>query len=124
MFQKFAVVVFAGVLAGCASKSSEITPAYVSPLLYQNYSCNQLAEEAARITARAQQVAGVQDSQRTTDGIAVTVAVVVFWPAAFAIKGDGNTAAELSRLKGELETIEKVAIQKKCAIKFERPKES
>jgi hypothetical protein len=29
------------------------------------------------------------------------MALVLFWPAAFTIKGDGQTAAELARLKGE-----------------------
>lgn len=93
---------------------------YVSPLSYQNYSCQQLAEEATRVSSRAQQLAGAQDSKRTSDGVAITVAVIVFWPALFAVKGDDNTTAELARLKGELETIEKVSIQKKCAITFQR----
>jgi hypothetical protein len=30
-------------LAGCASSSAEITPAYVSPFIYQNLNCQQLA---------------------------------------------------------------------------------
>jgi len=44
----------------------------------------------------------------------------VFWPAAFFIKGDKETAAQLARLKGELEALEKISIQKKCGITFER----
>jgi len=50
-----------------------------------------------------------------------TAALVIFWPAAFFVKGDGATAAELSRLKGEMETIERVADEKGCGITFARP---
>ncbi len=36
------------------------------------------------------------------------------------IKGDGQTAAELGRLKGEFETLEKVSIEKNCNLKFQQ----
>src|SRR5580765_7148390 len=79
-----AVAAFATVVAGCASRSSDITPAYVSPITYQNHNCQQLAMEAQAISARAAQVSGAQDQKRTNDQIATGVAIVVFWPAAFS----------------------------------------
>lgn len=93
-------------------------------MTYQNYTCPQLAEEAQRISSRATTVSGNQDSKATTDAVATGVAIVVFWPAAFMIKGDGTTAAELAKLKGEMEAIERVSVQKKCNIQFNRPKET
>jgi hypothetical protein len=42
-------------------------------------------------------VAGNQDQKRTNDAIATTVAVVIFWPAAFLVGGDGPAAAELGK---------------------------
>jgi hypothetical protein len=36
------------------------------------------------------------------------------------LSGDGPTAAELSRLKGEMEALETVSIQKNCGIQFKR----
>lgn len=107
-------------LCGCASSSSDITPQYVSPLQYQNYTCTQLAEEARSVSSRAAQVAGVQDGKRTNDAVATTVGVVIFWPALLMMKGDGATAGELARLKGELEAIERISIQKKCGIEFRK----
>ena len=74
----------ATIVAGCASRSSDITPAYVSPITYQNHNCQQLAMEAQAISARAAQVSGAQDQKRTNDQIATGVAIVVFWPAAFS----------------------------------------
>ena len=52
--------------------------------------------------------------------MATTVGVVLFWPALFFIAGDGPKAAELGRLKGEMDAIESAAIQKKCGIQFKR----
>lgn len=50
------------------------------------------------------------------------VALVLFWPAMFAVGGDGQTAAELARLKGEMDAIEQTSIARNCGIKFEREK--
>jgi len=111
-----------GLLAACASSSSDIRASYVSPIQYQSYTCKQLGEEAERVSARAIEVAGLQDSARTQDAVVTTVGVVVLWPVLFAIKGDRQTAAELGRLKGEMEAIEKVSIQKQCGIEFQRTK--
>ncbi len=47
------------------------------------------------------------------------VGLVLFWPTLFFLEGgDGPEAAEYARLKGERDAIEKVSIQKKCAIEF------
>jgi hypothetical protein len=110
----------AATVAGCASKSNEITPAYVSPIMYEGHTCKQLALEAQGVSARAAQVSGAQDSKRTNDQIATGVAIVVFWPAAFLVGSDGQTAAELAQLKGQMVAIEQASIQKKCGIQFQR----
>jgi hypothetical protein len=105
-------------LTACATASDKIAPSYISPMVYDAYSCRQLAEEAQRISARASAVAGAQDSQRTQDQITTGVAIVVFWPAAFFVGGDKQNAAELARLKGEMEAIEQTSIRKNCGIQF------
>jgi len=110
----------AATLAACASSSETVTGSYVSPLQYQNYSCQQIGEEAQRISARVAQLSGVQDQKRSNDAIATTAAVIIFWPAAFLVGGDDQTTAELARMKGEFETIEKVSIQKNCGIQFQK----
>ena len=108
-----------GALAGgCASSSDKIAAQYISPLQYQNYSCSQLGEEAQRISARVAQVSGVQDQKSTNDTIATTAAIIIFWPAAFFVSGNDQTTAELSRLKGEFESVEKVAVQKNCGLQI------
>jgi hypothetical protein len=48
-------------------------------------------------------------------------AVVIFWPAAFFLGGDKQTAA--GRMKGQIVAVEQASITKKCGIQFqgERP---
>ncbi|MBI5112057.1 MAG: hypothetical protein HZA68_08785 [Rhodovulum sp.] len=109
---------------GCAKRADQIAATYVSPYQFDALSCSQLAEEAHRVSARASHVAGVQDEKATRDAVATTVAVVVFWPAAFFVGGNDQQTAELARLRGELEAIEQVSIRKKCGIQFQRPQMS
>jgi hypothetical protein len=108
----------AAAAAGCASYSEKVPATYVSPILYENLSCKQIAEEASRVSRRAAEAAGVQDSQATRDSVVTGVAIVVFWPAAFFVGGDRGSAAELGRLKGEADALEQVSIKKNCGIQF------
>lgn len=107
-------------LAGCASASKDIAPAYVSPLVYDTYTCPQLTAEAQRLSGRAAEASGAQDSARGSDAAMVAVSAVIFWPALFFIKGDSAKASELARLKGEMEAVEQASIRKKCQITFRR----
>jgi len=107
-------------LAGCASSAAEIKPSYVSPLQYQHLSCPQIAAEAERVSRRAAEASGVQDQNSSRDAWTTAGAIILFWPAAFFVKGDGQNAAELARLKGEFEALERVSIEKRCGLEFRR----
>ena len=123
IINRFAAIFLTGVvLANCATPAKDIHPSYISPIVYEKYTCDQLGAEAARLSTRATQIVGVQNKKAKNDAVASGVAVVLFWPAVFFIKGNGGaTEAEVARLKGEMETVEKVAIQKDCGLVFERP---
>lgn len=118
MLIRFLAVAGLVLVVGCADRSADVAASYVSPLQYQAYDCNQLAQEANRVTARASQLSGIQDKNANNDAVATGVALVVFWPAAFFIGGNKETKAELARLKGELEAIEAASIGRNCRIKF------
>jgi hypothetical protein len=113
-------VALAMALAGCASSASEVAPSYVSPIQYQSLSCQQIGAEAEVVSQRAAQAAGVQDQKASNDAVATGVAIVLFWPAAFFIKGDGASSAELARLRGEFQALESAARQKNCNLQFRR----
>jgi hypothetical protein len=114
------VIGMALTLAGCATRSGDIAAAYVSPIQYQSYSCGQLREEAARVSSRAAIASGAQDQNATSDAVATGVALVVFWPAAFMLKGNSANAQEVAQLKGDMDAIEQANIRKRCGIQFRK----
>lgn len=108
-------------LGACATPPDKIEAAYVSPITYENYTCEQISQEAARVSNRAAEALGVQKKKAQGDAVKVGVGIVLFWPALLFVDGDGSTETEVSRLKGQMETLEQVSIQKQCGIQFQRP---
>lgn len=106
-------------LTACASSPDSISAQYVSPLQYQNYSCEQLGAESQRIGTRVAEVTGQQQAKSTSDAVATGVGVVLFWPALFFLGSGSDKKEELSRLKGESDAIQQAAIQKSCMTKSE-----
>ncbi|MGO8705503.1 MAG: hypothetical protein ACLQVA_16960, partial [Candidatus Brocadiia bacterium] len=104
------------IVAGCATRAENISAAYVSPIQYQSFTCAQLQEEAARVSARAAVASGAQDQKANNDAVATGVGVILFWPALFFIKGDAASAQEIAQLKGDMDAIEQANIQKNCGL--------
>lgn len=118
-FSVTTVLASAVLLAGCASNPKSIAPAYVSPLQYHAYNCEQLGAELQRLASQNALVSGQQKSTATKDNVSVGVGVVgtlIFWPAMFAFIGTagGDQEHEVARLKGTLNAVESAAIQKQC----------
>lgn len=113
-----ALLLGATALGGCASSTGGIEPAHVSSSRYSGYSCSRLRRESTRVSNRAQTIAGKVDKRASNDAVAMGVALVVFWPAAFFVKGDGPEADEYAELLGKRQAIEKAARRKGCKIKF------
>jgi hypothetical protein len=116
----FGVAIIALAAASCAKDANQVGATYVSPVMYETYSCAQLAQEAQRVSARATQAAGVQDEKSTNDKVAMGVGLIIFWPALLFTKGNDENTAELARLKGQMDAIEQASIQKRCGITFQR----
>ena len=98
---------------GCSPASKNVRAVYVSPLQYEAYGCGQIEMEYRRVAAKVTEVAYSQDSAANKDAAAMTVGVVVFWPALFFLIG-GNRKAELEQLKGQADALEQAAIEKNC----------
>lgn len=113
------LIAVAAIASSCASKAVDIEAAYVSPMLYENLTCEQLALEATNVSSRAIAASGAQDKKAGQDTAAMAVGLVLFWPAMFLAKGDGAQAAEVSRLKGEMKAIEQASLRKSCGITFQ-----
>lgn len=50
----------------------------------------------------------------------VGVSLILFWPALFFVGGDKANAAEVARLKAEMQAIEQANVAKNCRIEFKR----
>ena len=114
--KKLVLAISAALLsAGCASSPDKIPTASVSTLQYKD--CDQLAMESDRISRRVNEL--YMNLKRTADNDSAQMAVgmLLFWPALFFLEGgDGPEAQEYSRLKGEYDAIERVAIKDSCEI--------
>ncbi len=121
-FRILGVSVLGMMLANCATPAKKIQPTYISPVTYESYTCEQLGQEAERLSVRASEVIGVQNKKAKGDAVAMGIGLIVAWPALLFIKGDGGqTEAQVARLKGEMEAVEKVSNSKDCGLVFQQP---
>ena len=109
-----AVVVAAMLVSGCATSSDKISAAYVSPMQYQSYDCDQIAAESSRLNQRVLALQGQVDKAASNDKALTGIGVILFFPVLFALGGNQQQEAEYGRLKGESEALQQSAILKKC----------
>jgi len=115
--RKILALLASAILVACASAPEKLQTQYVSELQYLNHDCDQLAMEESRISRRVSELYGTLDKKAGDDAAQMGIGLVLFWPALFFLEGgDGPEAQEYSRLKGEHEAIERVAIQRKCTL--------
>ena len=105
-------------VTGCASPAKDIRTQYVSPLVYENYDCQQIGAELSRLTRRVSETGARVDDRASGDSGTMAIGLILFWPSLFFLDNDGPEAQEYGRLKGEYETLEVVSIQKKCGYEF------
>lgn len=101
-------------LSACSTASKDISAAYVSPMQYQSYDCQQLMAETQRLQGRYVELGGRLDQAAQNDKALVGVGMVLFWPALFALGGTKQQEAEYARLKGEFDAVQQTSVQKKC----------
>lgn len=104
----------AAIVAGCASQPDQIAAASVSPTAYQGLTCNALRAENNRLVQSVNTASAAQSQAASSDAGMTAVSLILFWPAAFAIKGDKATAAELARVKGEYQAVQSQMTQRGC----------
>lgn len=111
-------------LTGCASNPDNIDAAYVSPLKYASYSCDQIAQEMDYIGQRTNTLYQSLKRKRTADNWQMGVGMVLFWPTLFALEGgDGPEATQYAQIKGEYEALRVTSVEKKCNLAYRSPDE-
>jgi hypothetical protein len=122
--KKITLIVFILGLVSCASNPDKIDAAYVSPLKYQDYDCDQLALEMDYVGERTNKLYQRLKSERNADNWQMGIGLVLFWPSLFLLEGgDGPEASEYSQLKGDFEALRTNAVEKKCSIEAKSPEE-
>ena len=73
-------------LRAAADAEADIQPAYVSPLQFQNYDCDQIAMEMERVSRRVNELYDHLKEKRSKDSTQMTVGLILFWPSLFFYK--------------------------------------
>tara|TARA_B100001013_G_C24369207_1_gene347493 strand:+ start:198 stop:560 length:363 start_codon:yes stop_codon:yes gene_type:complete len=103
-------------ITSCATRPAELTASFVSPGIYNNYDCQQIALEKQRYTRQVAELTAQQDIIYNNDEIVGWVLAIGMLPAYFFIEGDGEIASELKLAKGTMEALQQVSVEKKCGM--------
>ena len=113
-----AVMAGAAMLGGCASSPKRIDAAYVSPLKYQSFTCDQIAIERTAVEYRANRLHRKLASRANADAAKMAAGTVLFLPTLLFLKGNGTKASEYAQLKGDHRALRLSAEDRGCALEF------
>lgn len=109
MKKLFLLIIAAPALFGCAADPDSIHPAYVSELVYDQYSCLQLGQEEAKLQSALTTVSKEQKDARSGDAWGVALLGVPV--SSFSGK---NVAAQVAEVKGNLNAVQEAEVKKSC----------
>ena len=103
-------------VSGCATPPNEIAASDVSPFQYNHYTCDQISQDLSRKTRKVSALYTDLKSVADTDETQMAVGLILFWPTLFFLEGgDDARASEFAQLKGEIEALHQVAVEKSCS---------
>ena len=106
----------ATLMSACASQPEELQTSYTSNLRFQDWSCRNLATEAASVERRVSELHGSLKETAGNNQTRMAIGLILFSPALFFLEGgDSAEVAEFTRLKGERDAIDRVARLKGCS---------
>lgn len=103
------------IIGGCAQKAESIKATYVSPLGYQQLSCDELKEEVLRVNKRLYAISRQQSKVANKDALSIGAGALIFPPAILLMALGDDQKAEIGNLKGQYDTIKDVATDKNCS---------
>lgn len=92
-------------LGACVSQPEKIQSSYISPSTYAGRNCNQLMSERNEIVGRVNMLTAQQKKAANNDAVATGVALLLFWPAAFALAASNDSSTALSSAKGHYDAV-------------------
>lgn len=117
MSRKHVALSIAAALAvsGCATHSDSISASHVSDAQYANFTCDQIRAEMDRVRFKRDELVEKQNKSASTDNAMMGVGMILFWPALLALAATSDNKAEVARIKGEFEAVERASVAKNCA---------
>ena len=109
----FGCLSIAVLVGACAAHPENIDAKYVSPNTYGTWTCDQLADEHARLESEVTRVSDVQRSNANAD-TAMVVGSVFLWPVLIGLAATTDHRDELATLKGDYDAVEAEQRVKAC----------
>lgn len=100
-------------LTGCNKAAHDVQPLYISGYSYENKSCDGLKRELNYVEERENAMAQRVDDRKSSQDMKLAFGWL-FWPSYFVIDNNDAEAQELSKLRGEYNSISRVLESKKC----------
>ena len=115
----FSFLLVSSFLVACAggqftNSSTTIKPAYVSPAIYMNLSCNELEREAAELISKAPELENEIDKIKKDNDVWISTGAVLFLPLLAGMKPNKEQAEELAQIRGNLVAVKEAAMRKSC----------
>ena len=111
----YATSLIAAILAGCASQPDKLSATYADPSLYRGYDCDQIRGQLIGHNRRLATLKGDLEDEADADAWQMGLGLIILWPTLFWLEGgDSAEAAEYQQLKGEVDALQQVFIEKKC----------
>jgi len=107
--RKWAAVVGVMTVAACAQTPESVQPAYASDVPYLSYTCQQLGQERARLSAALATAFTQQNETRSGD---ITGVILLGLP--LSSMSGGDIAPQIARYKGEIEAVDSASRKKSC----------
>ncbi|MEM8979745.1 MAG: hypothetical protein AAGD04_09695 [Pseudomonadota bacterium] len=107
-------------LSGCASPSSTIKTENVSAKNFAGLDCRALRAEAIRAHGADKGFSRKQDLNAAHDQRNTAVAVFLFRPAIFTIRGGQGNPAKIRKARGEVIAIQEAGLAKDCNYALEQ----
>ena len=102
------------VMGGCASRPDNIAAAHVSSSRYDDRTCKSLNREYDEVSLALAASSAKLDGKATQDAVVTGVALLLFWPAVFALGGNSGLESEVAKLKGEEHAIRSSMLAADC----------
>ncbi len=102
--------------AACAPSPESVQARYVSPNMYQNWSCEQLTDEKMRLTSEVQRVSGLQRENANADTAMMTVGIILLRPMLFGLAATKDRKDELGQLKGQYDAVDLSIRTRQCTL--------